>query len=138
MMNANKMMHGRTASAGFSLVELMVGVTIGLLATIVIFQVFAVSEGQKRTTTSGSDAEQNGAFAVHNLESLLRAAGNNITNTVPATLTYSSANTTLGTCTPPTAGGAITCSASSLAVGQSMTVTVGVISWTAQPPHAGT
>lgn len=84
MMNANKMMHGRTASAGFSLVELMVGVTIGLLATIVIFQVFAVSEGQKRTTTSGSDAEQNGAFAVHNLESFLRAAGNNITNTVPA------------------------------------------------------
>lgn len=49
------------------------------------------------------------------------------TDTLPATLTYSSANTTLGTCTPPTAGGAITCSASSLAVGQSMTVTVGVI-----------
>lgn len=73
-----------TTEAGFTLVELMVGVVIGLLATVVIFQVFAVSESQKRTTTSGSDAEQNGAFAMHNLETNLRLAGNNITNSLPA------------------------------------------------------
>ena len=49
-------------SRGFTLVELMVGVLIGLIGTVVIFQVFAVSEGQKRTTTGGSDAQQNGVF----------------------------------------------------------------------------
>ena len=37
--------------AGFSLVELMVGLVIGLMATLVIMQVFSTFEGQKRTTT---------------------------------------------------------------------------------------
>lgn len=44
--------------AGFSLVELMVAVVIGLIGTLVMFQVFAVSEGQKRTTASGGDGQQ--------------------------------------------------------------------------------
>ena len=44
--------------AGFSLVELMVAVVIGLIGKLVMFQVFAVSEGQKRTTASGGDGQQ--------------------------------------------------------------------------------
>jgi type IV pilus assembly protein PilW len=60
---------------GFSLVEVMVGMVIALLGTIVIFQVFAVSEGQKRTTTGGSDAQQNGAYAMYMLERQIRMAG---------------------------------------------------------------
>jgi type IV pilus assembly protein PilW len=51
-------------TAGFSLVEIMVGLAIGMLAVIVILQVFALSEGRKRTTTSGGDAQSNGAHDV--------------------------------------------------------------------------
>ncbi|MGH8729015.1 MAG: PilW family protein [Burkholderiales bacterium] len=66
---------------GFSLVEIMVGLVIALLATIVIFQVFAVSEGQKRTTTSGSDAQQSGSYALYLLERELRVAGASLLST---------------------------------------------------------
>jgi len=64
-----------THSRGFSLVELMVGMLIGLIGMIIIFQVFEVSEGIKRTTTSGGDAQQNGAIALFAIESDLRNAG---------------------------------------------------------------
>lgn len=60
---------------GFSLVEIMVGMLIGMLGVLVIFQVFAVSEGQKRTTTSGGDAQQNGALGLYAIERDLRMAG---------------------------------------------------------------
>lgn len=63
------------AHAGFSLVDVMVGMVIALLGTIVIFQVFSVSEGIKRTTTSGGDALQNGASALFALERSLKEAG---------------------------------------------------------------
>ena len=38
---------------GFSMVELLVAMTISLIGMIIIFQVFEVSENIKRTTTSG-------------------------------------------------------------------------------------
>ncbi len=60
---------------GFSLVELMVGMLIGLIGTVVIFQVFAIAEGQKRTTTSGGDAAQSAAFALFSIERELRISG---------------------------------------------------------------
>jgi len=63
------------ANAGFSLVDVMVGMVIALLGVIVIFQVFSVSEGIKRTTTSGGDALQNGATALFALERSLKEAG---------------------------------------------------------------
>jgi type IV pilus assembly protein PilW len=61
--------------AGFSLVELMVGVLIGLIGVMVIFQVFSVSEGIKRTTTGGGDAQQNGSLSLFTIERNLRMAG---------------------------------------------------------------
>lgn len=60
---------------GFSLIELMVAVVIGLIGTVVMFQVFAVSENQKRSTTSGNDAQQNGSIALFTLERDLRNSG---------------------------------------------------------------
>src|SRR5882762_2957566 len=60
---------------GFSMVELMVAMLIGLIGMIIIFQVFEVSEGIKRTTTSGGDAQQNGAIALYVVEHDLRNAG---------------------------------------------------------------
>lgn len=64
-----------TRARGFSMVELMVAMLIGLIGTIIIFQVFEVSEGIKRTTTSGGDAQQNGAVALYVMEHDLRNAG---------------------------------------------------------------
>src|ERR1700674_454667 len=63
---------------GLGIVELMVGMVIGLIGVIVIFQVFAVSEGYKRTTTSGGDAQQNGTYAIYALERQLRVAGSGL------------------------------------------------------------
>lgn len=72
--------HGRSYGpgrriTGFSLVELMVGMVISLIGMIVIFQVFAVSENYKRTSVSGSDAQQNGAIALFSLERDIRLSG---------------------------------------------------------------
>ena len=60
---------------GFTLTEIMVAMVIALVGVIVIFQVFAVSEGTKRTTVSGGDAQQAGALALFTVERDLRQAG---------------------------------------------------------------
>jgi type IV pilus assembly protein PilW len=60
---------------GFSIVELMVAMLIGLIGMIIIFQVFEVSEGIKRTTTGGGDAQQNGVIALYAMGRDLRSAG---------------------------------------------------------------
>jgi len=61
--------------AGFSLIELLVGLVIGLLATLVIMQVFSTFEGQKRTTSGTSDAQTSGSVALHNLQRDVQLAG---------------------------------------------------------------
>ena len=48
------------AQDGTSLVELMVGLTIGLIVILVVTQTLAIFEGQKRTTASGADAYRAG------------------------------------------------------------------------------
>lgn len=72
--------------AGFSLVDIMVGMVIALLGVIIIFQVFSVSESVKRTTTSGGEALQNGATSLFSLERSIKQAGYGIfssTNVAP-------------------------------------------------------
>ena len=61
--------------SGFSLVELMIGLIIGLLVTLVIMNVFSVFEGQKRTTMGGADAQTNGNIALFNITQNLQMAG---------------------------------------------------------------
>ncbi len=61
--------------AGFSLVELMVGMVVGLLAIFAIMQSFGAFEGQKRTTTSGADTQENGLIALETIASDARWAG---------------------------------------------------------------
>lgn len=65
----------RPAARGFSLVELMVAVVIGLLGILAIMSVFLVSEGQKRTTTGGAGAQENALIALVTMERDLRMAG---------------------------------------------------------------
>jgi type IV pilus assembly protein PilW len=60
---------------GFSIVELLVAMLIGLIGMIIIFQVFQVSEGIKRSTTSGGDAQQNGVIALYSMERDFKNAG---------------------------------------------------------------
>ncbi len=65
----------RIAQKGVTLVELMVALVIGSIATLVIQQVMAVFEGQKRTSSGGSDAQVNGGVALFSIEREIRQAG---------------------------------------------------------------
>src|SRR3954470_16147379 len=60
---------------GFSLVELMVGLAIGMLATIVIIQVMSFFEVQRRTTTGSADAQTNGGIALYSIAREMQMAG---------------------------------------------------------------
>jgi len=53
----------------------MVGILISIICTLGIMSAFSAFESQKRTTTSGSDAQQNGSFAAVALEREVRTAG---------------------------------------------------------------
>jgi len=63
------------SQSGFSLAELMVGMVIALIATLVITQVFSTYESQRRGTTSNSDAQTNGSIALFNLQRDIQMAG---------------------------------------------------------------
>jgi type IV pilus assembly protein PilW len=56
-------------------VEIMVGLAIGMLATLVIMQVFTVFEAQKRVTTGTADAQTNGSIALYTIGRDLKQAG---------------------------------------------------------------
>ena len=62
-------------SAGFTLIELMVGLAIGMLATVVIVQVMSVFEAQRRTTTGTADAQINGSIALYKITREAQMAG---------------------------------------------------------------
>lgn len=65
----------RQAQAGFTLVELMVGVVLGMLTVLVITQVTVQAEGRKRTTSMGSDAQVNGSLSLYTLQRDIQMAG---------------------------------------------------------------
>lgn len=61
--------------AGMSLVELMVGMAIGLIGIIIITHLYLTNEQYKRSTTGAGTAQVNGAIALYTLERDLRMAG---------------------------------------------------------------
>lgn len=67
--------HRPLRQTGFSLVEILVGLAIGLLVTLVIMQVFTVFEGQKRSTTGSADAQTNGSIALYTIQRDVQMAG---------------------------------------------------------------
>ena len=71
----------RRRHAGFTLIELLIGVVIGLLASLAVTHVLVNSEGQKRSATSGSDAQVNGALALSTLQRVVQPAGYGYTAT---------------------------------------------------------
>ncbi|MCX7174332.1 MAG: PilW family protein [Proteobacteria bacterium] len=70
-----RQLHPPRYSSGFSLVEIMIGMVIGMLGIIVMMQIFALAEGQKRATTGGGDAQNNGAIALYGVQRDIRQAG---------------------------------------------------------------
>ena len=69
---------------GFSLVELMVGIVIALLALLVIAGVLVVYSQQQKTTVSANEAQNTGMVAAYLIERELRMAGYGLTT--PAAL----------------------------------------------------
>ncbi|MET0682901.1 MAG: PilW family protein [Casimicrobiaceae bacterium] len=66
------------AERGVGLMEVMISLVIGMLLVLVIYQVYEISESQKRTITSGSDAQQNASYGVFVLGRDISMAGNGI------------------------------------------------------------
>lgn len=60
---------------GLSLVEMMVGVLVGMITTVVVLQSLAFNERQQRAAAGTADAQTNGALALFMLERDLRMAG---------------------------------------------------------------
>lgn len=84
---------------GFTLVEIMVALVIGMLGMVVVLQLYANYEGQKRTTTGGDDAQNSGAITLYGLQRDVRLAGYGIN-----TFKLIGCNVTL----PPTISSAVT------------------------------
>ena len=70
----------RKRSAGFGLVEIMVAMLIGMFGVLIMMQVLTVSEEQKRTTTSGNDAMNEGVLALYGIQTDVRMSGYGITD----------------------------------------------------------
>lgn len=67
--------HHYPPQQGMTLIELMVALVLGLVTTLIVAQVMINAEGQRRTTTSGTDAQINGASGLYLLSRDLQAAG---------------------------------------------------------------
>lgn len=68
------MLRGHKAK-GFTLIEVMVGMTVAIIGLLIIAGVLAVSSHQKETTSSGADAQTSGAIATYLIERDVRMAG---------------------------------------------------------------
>ncbi len=90
---------GRRSDRGFTLIEILIGTIVGMLGIVVIMQVFLVSEGQKRTTTGGADALENGLMALFTLEQDIRVAGLGLVGTGCALVNTYDANASPTTAT---------------------------------------
>jgi type IV pilus assembly protein PilW len=65
----------RRREAGMSLVELMVGMLIGLIGIVIISHLYVTNDRYKRSTTGAGEAQVNGAIALYTIEREIRGAG---------------------------------------------------------------
>ncbi len=63
------------AQRGVTLIELMIGLALGLIASLAIFSTISSFEAQRRTTASGMDMQQNGLMALYSIDQDIRMAG---------------------------------------------------------------
>lgn len=62
-------------SRGFSMVEILVSLAIGLATVVIMLQMLKNSDVAKRTASGGNDAQMSGALALFTLERDIRASG---------------------------------------------------------------
>lgn len=60
---------------GFSIIEILIGLAIGLLTLLAIYKLFSTSEGRRRTTAAVSQAQTAGSLALFAIERDIRSAG---------------------------------------------------------------
>lgn len=60
---------------GFSLIELMVGIAVGMIGLLVIYKTLSIWDGHARTTSAGGDAQVAGTLAMFNIERDIKLAG---------------------------------------------------------------
>jgi type IV pilus assembly protein PilW len=65
---------------GFSLIEILVGLLIAMIAVVIMMEVLITSEQRSRTTNSGNDAISAGAVTLHMLMTDLKQAGYGFNN----------------------------------------------------------
>ncbi len=66
---------GARRERGLSLVEMMVGMAVGLIGITIITHLYITNEKYKRSTTGSGEAQVNGAIALYSLERDIRMAG---------------------------------------------------------------
>jgi type IV pilus assembly protein PilW len=72
------------AQGGMTLVEVMVGLAIGMIGMLVIFQTVSVWDARTRATVAGSDSQTTGSIAMFSIERDLRLAGQGFGGAEPA------------------------------------------------------
>ena len=72
------------AERGVGLMEVLISIVIGMLLVLVIYQVYEISESQKRTITAGSDAQQNASYSQFVLGRDISMSGNGIASSAAA------------------------------------------------------
>lgn len=68
----------RAKQTGFSLIELLVAMIIGLIVSMAVYSVLSVGESRKRSTTSINDIDQAGAYALYQIDQAVRNAGSGL------------------------------------------------------------
>lgn len=92
--------HARHLQRAFSLVEIMVGMVIGMLGIVIIMQMTTLFESRKRTTTGGDDAQNGGAIALYSLQSQISQAGYGISSSNLIGKSLATPFTTINALTP--------------------------------------
>ncbi|MEP7155209.1 MAG: prepilin-type N-terminal cleavage/methylation domain-containing protein [Betaproteobacteria bacterium] len=68
-------------NSGFSLIELMIALVIGLIVVLAITQAFLTSENRRRTIISDNDAQTGGMLTLYMVEREIRNSGFGLPNT---------------------------------------------------------
>jgi type IV pilus assembly protein PilW len=82
----------RGGEAGMSLVELMVGMLIGLIGIVIIAHLYVTNDRYKRSTTGSGTAQVNGAIALYTLEREIRMSGYGINHSLALGCTCAGVN----------------------------------------------
>jgi type IV pilus assembly protein PilW len=65
----------KPAQRGVSIIEIMIGMTVALMTTVVISQVVIQTDGQRRGSTAVADSQINGTLSLHALQREIMRAG---------------------------------------------------------------